>query len=157
MRDQIIARPRASFVVVACVIGLTAVLLNPAFGGYDEGDHFARAWQISGGTLISPSGTGSNGVSTHGGLLPIWLYTDIAVLKFTSERTHDSAKALLHLGDATPSGREEFIPFAATASYSPIAYVGASAGIRIGRSLASQPSPCSGSREPLGSVSTSRS
>lgn len=130
------SRPISLFVIVALLIGTAAALLNPAFGGYDESDHFLRAWQISDGDFVSRVGAGTHGESTHGGLMPAHLLTDIFVLKAAGESSSGkAARAFKYLGSDAPAGHRVFIQFPATASYSPMTYLGAAAGIRASRWL----------------------
>ena len=91
--------PATCFALIACSIAAAAALLNPAFGGYDEADHFLRAWQISQGELIADVGPGALGEPTHGSWQPAELPQDIARLKFVSVgNPGEAGKAFEYLG-----------------------------------------------------------
>jgi uncharacterized membrane protein len=122
------------FVLFAFLIGTAAALFNPAFGGYDEGDHFLRAWQISDARLTGVRGIGTDGKETHGGSIPANIPLNIFTLKVVGEeQPGDAGRVFRYLGSTGPIGHPKFVEFPATASYSPIPYLGSAIGIRISR------------------------
>ncbi len=128
---------RAPVRVAAIVLGagLLFAALVPPLGGYDEPLHLFRAWQVSDGGVFSRV-HGSGRDRGAGGYLPAALVVDMAgLLRDGALRAHDAQHAFHHVGDAAPRGRRRFVTFSSAAEYSPVPYLPAALGIRIGRTL----------------------
>ncbi len=69
--------PVRAFTVLATVFGVVWVLANPAWLGFDERTHFARAWGLSGGHVVAQEGLiAPDGSEVAGDQVPVELTED---------------------------------------------------------------------------------
>lgn len=142
------------FLVAGLVFGISAAAITPPFQAPDEHNHFARAYQVSEGQLISEKLIISK--DTHiipyeyvnltprqdqsvasGGNLPISIAiafeTASKGIEFYAERKHDLNNTLLLLNQPLNEHQKNFFHFANTAVYSPVPYLPQSIGVASGR------------------------
>jgi uncharacterized membrane protein len=131
--------------VLALLIGLFGalplVVLTPPFQVPDEQQHFARAYQLSEGTLWAT-------VRGHaaGGYLPSSIAAltveRLGTLELKAPRPvrHENvAKTLSGLRQPLDAGKQQFIDFSGGAFYSPLPYTPQALAIAIGRLLGAGP------------------
>ena len=140
------ARLHASTPAIVCFIlgllgALPLVLLTPPFQVPDEAQHFARAYQLSEGSLWSEMRGGRVGAD-----LPASLSASIEhVLGSTQEhadhpvRPQPLAETLADLARPLAPDDRAFLGFAGAAVYSPLPYVPQILGIWMGRAFALGP------------------
>lgn len=143
------------FLVAGIVFGISVVLITPPFQVADEHNHFARAYQVSEGHLVSTKQTFTandrfgpyeyvNSVAfrqeefvASGGMLPISVADTFETaskgVEFYSDSKHSLYKTFALLNKPLNTDRKIFIHFANTAVYSPIPYLPQSIGIAAGR------------------------
>jgi uncharacterized membrane protein len=115
---------------LALCFGLLIAVLTPPFTGADERDHFTRAFQISGGSVLT---------TKHGRYYGAYLPTSFA--QQANELKHASYydpnhTAYLHLLNApSPTGPTVFVSLGNAASYGPGAYAAYAPAIAFGRLL----------------------
>ena len=119
---------------MAAIFGLTFLLITPPFQGADETTHFLRAYQVS-----KPDFMSDKQGTDVGGVLPVSIGQAIDAVHpdavtFYPALKYDGHRTRIALGvDNTP--KEKFYSFPGTASYSPVAYLGAAPGIAVSRLL----------------------
>jgi uncharacterized membrane protein len=105
----------------------------PPLGGYDETQHFSRAWQVSDGGIFSRVRT-IEGEERSGGDLTRAMFDDMTEIQrrgvFNGGNAGDVWKLL---DDAEPVGPTVFVTFNGAAPYSPVPYLPAAIAIRAGR------------------------
>jgi uncharacterized membrane protein len=129
-RRRFLDRPWLVAGLFALCFGLLIAVLTPPLTGADERDHFTRAFQLSGGSVLT---------TKHGGYYGAYLPTSFA------EQTEELARATccdpshtayLHLlGAPTPTGPTVFVSLGNAASYGPGAYAAYAPAIAFGRRL----------------------
>lgn len=126
--DYILQRPEKLFLFVILISGAFLIFTIPPFSGYDEANHFYRAYQVSQGHVISEKGTrGTHEVA--GGTLPKSL--GLAVLDLAVKNPHahnkyaslDTAKISDELHQNLHANDKMYLEFSNTALYSPVAYL----------------------------------
>jgi uncharacterized membrane protein len=121
-------RPALVAFFLALLGGLAIAVLTPPMTGGDERDHFARAYQISQGDLLT---TRHDGV--YGAYLPGTYTKEVQALTFDAVLDPDRTAFLHHLGDPAPHGPSAFVPVGNAASYGPGAYAAYAVAIALGR------------------------
>lgn len=116
--------------ILALSFGFLIALLTPPMMGADERDHFARAFQIATGSLLT---TEHGGV--YGAYLPAQFERQAQALSVATYVNSDHVAYLHLLGAPAPSGRTEFVSLANAASYGPGAYTAYVPAIELGRVL----------------------
>ena len=114
------------FLILIVPIGLLYLILIPIGRVPDERNHFARAYEISEGHLISDK----NEEGTGGQNLPI----DVENI-FKSSKDKLNYNDILHNIDKSPSQERKFITFSNMSLYSFVCYIPQVIGISIGRFL----------------------
>ncbi len=121
-------RPALVAFCLALLGGLAIAVLTPPMAGGDERDHFARAYQISQGDLLTSRHDGM-----YGGYLPRSYTPEVQALTADSFLNRDRTAFLTHLGDPAPHGASTFVPIGNAASYGPGAYAAYAVAIAVGR------------------------
>jgi len=130
LRDQlerIADRPHVCVGVLVLIFGLGFALLTPAFKGSDEGDHFARAYQLS-RLQITTNKHGQD----YGASLPATLRSEIDRVTVAFQKNPDKTAYLDLLDRPHPHGPDRFYDQNNAASYAPASYVPAAIGIGAG-------------------------
>jgi Predicted membrane protein (DUF2142) len=142
--------PATTFLIVAGVVGLVLVFLVPRFAGIDESGHFARAYQLTTGTIIpvdAPSGAPEGGgvclpVPVAGAILRDEARNTVhllagsepfaAQLRAAQAATRSSD---LKLAASLPAcgGGKRFLSIASFAWYSPLPYLPQAVAVGIVR------------------------
>ena len=133
--------PAYVFAVLAGVLGVGLVFLTPLFQVPDEPVHAYRAYQVSEGIIAAETRDG-----VGGGEVPVSLAEAVLALRAPENDRSAAARAsnlrLLRAKPLDPSARI-FLPFQATAVYSPVAYLPHATGFVVARLLhVSAPSLC---------------
>jgi uncharacterized membrane protein len=123
-------RPAVVAFCLALLGGLAIAVLTPPMTGGDERDHFARAYQISQGDLLT---TRHDGV--YGAYLPRTYTSEVETLTVDSFLDRARTAFLRHLGDPAPHGSPTFVSVGNAASYGPGAYAAYAAAIAVGRAF----------------------
>lgn len=126
------------FVLLATLFGGIFAVLTPLFWGHDEITQFGRAYQVSHGGFAPQRIPDVRGVA-YGGEVPAGIDTAMkyAFVDYTvhppepHKLVHDPA-AYQRLGAAPLTAEKHIAWFTNTAAYSPVAYVPAAVGIRLG-------------------------
>ena len=124
----IMDRPWIVAGTLALIFGLLIAVFTPPLTGGDERDHFDRAFQIAGGSILT---TKHDGV--FGAYLPTRLFDQDQAIARASYVDRDHTAFLNLLGAPTPIGRTSFISLANSASYGPGAYAAYVPAIAVGR------------------------
>lgn len=135
---RILTKPHFLFLIISVISGYFFLSQTPPLWGLDEPSHFSRAYQISDGRLV-PDTSKEN----RGGLMPDNFY------EVSTYRTNDildeglNGTGVLRRADVTDSSTYDRLlskkfmesehSYYWTASYSPVAYPGAAAGIAVAR------------------------
>jgi uncharacterized membrane protein len=125
--EKLVDRPHLCVGALALVFGLGFAILTPAFKGSDEGDHFARAYQLS-RFQIATIKHGPN----YGASLPSTLRSEIDRVTISFQKNPDKTAYLDLLDRPHPHGPDRFYDQNNAASYAPVSYVPAAIGIGIG-------------------------
>jgi uncharacterized membrane protein len=123
-------RPARVAFCLALLGGLAIAVLTPPFTGADEGQHFTRAFQLSGADILTHKHHGE-----YGSLLPHTFESEFKAIANASYKSRDHTAFLRYLGDPAPHGPPTFVSSADAASYGPGAYVAYAVAIAIGRIL----------------------
>ncbi len=76
---RVASDPVRFFTVMSTIFGLIWVLANPAWLGFDERTHMARAWGLAGGHIVTQADLGApDGTTADGDLVPAELFDDRA-------------------------------------------------------------------------------
>lgn len=129
------------FVAIALILGIIFAVKTPPLWGADETSHYARAYQIAQGNLLSDKMPYPYGGDSYGGKIPksvhdlIWhtnqdIQQDTNITEYSTHRIddHSSYAELINtkLGDPT----EDYF-FPNTAAYSPVAYIPSVIALKI--------------------------
>ena len=125
---RLLSRPWLVAGVLAFSVGLVIAVLTPPFTGGDERDHFGRAFQISGGSILT---TKEHGV--YGAFLPKRFAVQAQEMARASYADPDHTAFLRLLSAPTPDGPTVFVSLANAASYGPGAYADYVPAIDLGR------------------------
>ncbi len=126
--SAIARRPALVAFFLALLGGLAIAVLTPPMAGGDERDHFARAYQISQGDILT---TRHNGL--YGAFLPGTYTSDVQRLTVDTFLDRDRTAFLHHLDDPAPHGPSTFVAVGNAASYGPGAYTAYAVAIAVGR------------------------
>src|SRR5450759_1083307 len=130
---QAFVSPETAFIVIGLVFGILMLLMNPPFRAADENAHFARAYSISEGHLVSkitPSQNYTDRIPESFGLL--WERTKFWPREPKSVKLSDITSSLnIPLGSRHVSPAD-FSPWGSSV-VSPISYLPQVLGISIGR------------------------
>jgi uncharacterized membrane protein len=123
------------------VFGVAFALTLPPLAGADEGVHFLRAWYVSNGHAFAESGHRAGDPAPDlGAYVPSGLEHGLGTLLINGELSRTNArKVWSHVRDPAPSGKNQFVDFAAAAVYPPVPYIPSAIGIRVGRLLGASP------------------
>ncbi|MGO8859483.1 MAG: DUF2142 domain-containing protein [Acidimicrobiales bacterium] len=121
-------RPALVAFCLALLGGLAIAVLTPPMAGGDERDHFARAYQISQGDILTARHDG-----VYGAFLPATYTSEVQALTVDSFLDRDRTAFLHHLDDPAPHGPSTFVPVGNAASYGPGAYTAYALAIAVGR------------------------
>ncbi|MFC4124136.1 DUF2142 domain-containing protein [Nocardia rhizosphaerae] len=150
-KDRVLAPVRAltarlgaatvAFAVLATVFGALFAVLTPPFWGHDELTQFGRAYQVAHGGVFPQRITDDRGVA-YGGDIPVSVdaLMDYAFRDYNDNPDEPGAMvadpgAYDRLGAAEISAATKQMWFTNTAAYSPVPYVPAATGIRLGEAL----------------------
>ncbi len=121
------------FVIIASFLGIIYILLAPLFTGSDEQNHYYRIYEISQGTIFTP--TNNNVV---GSMLPVSLQYSYILggasntnIKYSN--IPDMFKVKLNSNIVTQYGLNWHQFYSNTALYSPIVYIPQSLGFNIAK------------------------
>lgn len=130
------------FLIIIFIFGIAFVVKTPPLWGGDETSHYARAYQIAQGNMVSDHLVYPYGGKSYGGQVPksvydlIWhtngdIEKDTKVTPHGTQRIDDarSYQEFTHKKVNNQPQVDYFFPN--TAAYSPIAYVPASTGIKL--------------------------
>jgi len=142
------------FVIAGLIFGILSALITPPFQIPDEHSHFARAYQVSEGHLISEKRAfpQENGIIPYeyvnvfprqdqrfasGGELPMSLAITFETaskgIEYYADRKYDPQNTMLLLKQPLYKDQKHFFHFANAAVYSPVPYIPQSIGIVCGR------------------------
>ena len=130
MLAAIARRPALVAFSLALLGGLAIAVLTPPMTGGDERDHFARAYQISQGDLLTAHHDGQ-----YGAYLPRTYTSEVQTLTVDAYLDRDRTAFLRHLGDPAPHGPPTFVSVGNAASYGPGAYAAYALAIALGRAF----------------------
>ncbi|MGW6727880.1 DUF2142 domain-containing protein [Nocardia sp. NPDC055029] len=133
-----------AFAVIATVFGALFAVLTPTFWGHDEITQFGRAYQVAHGGVFPQRIADDRGVA-YGGQIPVSV-DELMGYAFRDYNDNpdesDEPNAMVadpaaydRLGDAEISAATKPMWFTNTAAYSPVPYVPAAVGIRLGEAL----------------------
>lgn len=126
------------FLVVSSVIGIGLAVVTPPFQGWDESEHFLRAYQVSefnirSEQVIAPNASGLKGTVGlgYGGTLPRAVVDSVGDLRFNEDAKgkYLFSKLTLPAKNNTNYGDKISVRFDNTAIYSPVAYLPQAIGI----------------------------
>ncbi|MGW8655041.1 DUF2142 domain-containing protein, partial [Nocardia salmonicida] len=130
-----------AFAMVATVFGAVFAVLTPAFWGHDEITQFGRAYQVAHGGVFPQRIVDDRGVA-YGGQIPVSVdeLMGYAFIDYNDNPEEPDAMvadpaAYDRLGAAEISSTTRQMWFTNTAAYSPVPYVPAAIGIRLGEAL----------------------
>lgn len=128
---EVLRRPDEVVLVVGAVAGLGLCVLVPSFAGIDEGEHFARSYQLTTGHLVPQHPP--PGEDQVGACLPGRITDKIAELKErVNYGTRPTGGELDESGATCPlpgGGRGRFLAFATFSWYSPLGYAPQALGV----------------------------
>ncbi|MGW5308410.1 DUF2142 domain-containing protein [Nocardia thailandica] len=129
------------FALVATIFGALWAVLTPAFWGHDEITQFGRAYQVAHGGVF-PQQIPDDRAVAYGGQIPVSVDTlmDYAFRDYRENPDEPDAMvadpgAYDRLGAAEVTDATKTMWFTNTAAYSPVPYVPAAVGIRLGQAL----------------------
>jgi hypothetical protein len=121
--------------VLAFVCGVALSIVISPLGGFDEPEHFVRAWQVSDGGIFPRKGVDSNGVTDLLAKVPGSLPDEMqAIMRDGLFNPHNRWDVYRRLGDPAPHGSSRFEGYEG-APYSPVAYLPSAVAIRVGRAF----------------------
>ncbi|MFC4376683.1 DUF2142 domain-containing protein [Nocardia halotolerans] len=130
-----------AFAVIATVFGALFAVLTPPFWGHDELTQFGRAYQVAHGGVLPQRIDDDRGVA-FGGQIPVSVdeLMGYAFRDYNDNPEEPGAMvadpgAYDRLGAAEISSTTQQMWFTNTAAYSPVPYVPAAVGIRLGEAL----------------------
>lgn len=130
-----------AFAVIATVFGALFTVLTPPFWGHDEITQFGRAYQVAHGGVFPQRIADDRGVA-YGGQIPVSVDALMGYAFHDYNDNPDEPDAMVadpgaydRLGDAEISSATKPMWFTNTAAYSPVPYVPAAVGIRLGEAL----------------------
>ncbi|WP_336084810.1 DUF2142 domain-containing protein [Nocardia sp. SSK8] len=130
-----------AFTIVATIFGALFAVLTPPFWGHDELTQFGRAYQVAHGGVFPQRIADDRGVA-YGGQIPVSVdaLMDYAFRDYNDNPEEPGAMVADpavydRLGDAAISDATKQMWFTNTAAYSPVPYVPAAIGIRLGEAL----------------------
>ena len=130
--------PTGAFVAITLILGSLYAFMTPGLTGYDEGEHFLRAWQLSNGHITAIKGHDRSGTVALGEMMPSDLRQKSLALFFDASNIGKSAAAFHHMRDATPNQQarfDQFEGFSSSAIYPPVPYIPAAVAIRVARTI----------------------
>ncbi|UGT52794.1 DUF2142 domain-containing protein [Nocardia asteroides] len=150
-KDRVLAPVRAlnrrlgaatvAFAVLATVFGALFAVLTPPFWGHDELTQFGRAYQVAHGGVFPQRIADDRGVA-YGGDIPVSVDALMGYAFRDYNDNPDEPDAMVadpgaydRLGAAEISSATKPMWFTNTAAYSPVPYVPAAVGIRLGEAL----------------------
>ncbi|WP_194825419.1 DUF2142 domain-containing protein [Nocardia sp. XZ_19_231] len=130
-----------AFAMVATVFGAVFAVLTPAFWGHDEITQFGRAYQVAHGGVFPQRIVDDRGVA-YGGQIPVSVDVLMGYAFHDYNDNPEEPDAMVadpgaydRLGAAEISSTTRQMWFTNTAAYSPVPYVPAAVGIRLGEAL----------------------
>lgn len=128
----------AAFLVLAGFFGAVFAVITPPFWGHDEITQFGRAYQVAHGGFLPQEIEDDRGVA-YGGEVPASI-TELMGYALTDYTTNGEEPAPMvadpfaydRMKSAPVSAEQDTVWFTNTAAYSPVPYVPAALGIRIG-------------------------
>ena len=138
----LLREPTALFILIALIFGMVFVIKTPPLWGGDETTHFARAYQIDKGHIISEHLNYPFGDKSFGGQVPqsvfdlIWhvngdIVTDNQITSYGVKRI-DNIKGYKSFADAKLNSKHtQTYFFPNTAAYSPVAYIPSLVAIKL--------------------------
>ncbi|MFD5175907.1 DUF2142 domain-containing protein [Nocardia sp. NPDC058379] len=130
-----------AFAVVATVFGALFAVLTPPFWGHDELTQFGRAYQVAHGGVLPQRIADDRGVA-YGGQIPVSVDALMGYAFRDYNDNPDEPDAMVadpgaydRLGAAEIGSATKQMWFTNTAAYSPVPYVPAAVGIRLGEAL----------------------
>src|SRR5262245_7938310 len=132
-------RPVAAFLLLSVVSGLPAIFVTPPFRGADEPAHFLRAYGISRGEIV-PSvadDKGRKGIVLPAGINNGYQFFEAARYRFGTEgfNYHDAFAEYRSKKANRPDVASEFVLYAGSEGYAPVAYVPYVAAALVARVL----------------------
>lgn len=133
------------FLIIALIVGGVFVVKTPPLWGGDETSHYARAYEIAGGGLVTPHIPYPYGGKSYGDRVPesvynlIWhtnddIQNDRRLTEYHTRRVDDVKGYAKYtnqkLGEAS---KDYFYPN--TAAYSPLAYIPSAAALALSRAV----------------------
>jgi len=134
-----------SFLFLALLFGLIFALRTPLLWGADETTHFARAYQVSHGGIVSEKLKYPWGDYNFGGQIPKSAYSlimyvnqdvteDYQQTKYNTKRV-DNSEEYSKYANKSMEGEKETYFFPNMAAYSPVAYMPTATGLAISEGL----------------------
>ena len=138
---EALRRPAPLVVLVGAVAGVGLVVLVPHFAGIDEGEHFARSYQLTTGRLVPQDPP--PGEDQVGACLPEPMSAEITErkvrLNYGTRPTERELEASGEPCSLPGGGPGRFLPFATFSWYSPLGYAPQALGVGALRLVSDEP------------------
>ncbi|MDB5160584.1 MAG: hypothetical protein JWO99_847 [Candidatus Saccharibacteria bacterium] len=135
-------KPTAWFLLIGGIIGLLFIIVTPPFKGWDEREHFYRAYQVSELTLRAQpvvaqtvTNLDSSISKGYGGTLPLHLtqMTQTLHLNEGEKGVYNYSLIVHYFSESPVYAPKQVVRFDNTAIYSPVGYIPQSIGINVAK------------------------